>query len=59
MESAFEFRLYTFERFCNKDHCKDLGIDERILLEWFLGNYGGKLWTGCLWLRIETSGGLL
>jgi len=20
---------------------------------------GGKLWTGCIWLRIETSGGLL
>jgi hypothetical protein len=24
-----------------------------------LGKWGGKMWTGCLWLRIGTSGGPL
>jgi len=24
-----------------------------------LGKYGGKMWTGCIWLRIGTSGRLL
>jgi hypothetical protein len=24
-----------------------------------LGKQGGKVWTGCIWLRIGTSGGLL
>jgi hypothetical protein len=24
-----------------------------------IGKYGGKMWTGFIWLRIETSGGLL
>jgi hypothetical protein len=30
----------------------------RIILEWILGKYGGKLCTGFIWLRIGTSGGL-
>jgi hypothetical protein len=37
---------------------EDLGVDERIP-ERLLGKYGGKVWTGCIWLRIGTSGGLL
>jgi hypothetical protein len=24
----------------------------KIILEWILGKYGGKAWTGCIWLRI-------
>jgi hypothetical protein len=32
---------------------KDLDIDGRLTLEWI------KLWTGFIWLRIGTSGGLL
>jgi len=27
--------------------------------ETFLEKYGGKLWTGFIWLRMETSGQLL
>jgi hypothetical protein len=38
---------------------EDLGVVEMIILEWVLGKYDGKLWTGLIWLRIETSGGLL
>jgi len=36
-----------------------LGVDGKIILEWILGKYGGKAWSGFIWLRIETSGGLL
>jgi hypothetical protein len=38
---------------------EDPGIDGRIILEWILGKLGEKLWTGCNWLRIGTSGRLL
>jgi hypothetical protein len=24
-----------------------------------LGKQGGKVWTGCMWFRIQTTGGLL
>jgi hypothetical protein len=30
-----------------------------IILEWILGKLGGKMWTGCIWLMISTSGGML
>jgi len=29
-----------------KDHSEHIGVDERIILEWILGNQGGKLWIG-------------
>jgi len=38
-----------------KDYPEDLGIDVKIILEWILG----KVWTGCAWLRVQTSGMLL
>jgi hypothetical protein len=34
-------------------------MDAKIILEWILRKYGGKMWTGCICLRIRTSGGLL
>jgi hypothetical protein len=36
------------------DHLEDQGVDGRIILEWILGKYGGRLWTGCMWLRTRT-----
>jgi hypothetical protein len=30
-----------------------------IILEWILEKYDGVVWTGSIWLRIATSGGLL
>jgi hypothetical protein len=30
----------------------------KIILEWILGKFGGKL-TGCIWHRIGTNGGVL
>jgi len=38
---------------------EDIDVDEKIILEWILGKWSGKVLTGCIWLRIGTSGGLL
>jgi hypothetical protein len=38
---------------------KDLGMDGRIILKWILRNMMGNAWTGFIWLRTGTSGGLL
>jgi hypothetical protein len=43
----------------SRDNSKDIGIDGSIILEWKLGKYGGKVWTGSIWLRMSTRGGLL
>jgi hypothetical protein len=29
-----------------RDHMEDCSIDGRITLEYILGKYGGKVWTG-------------
>jgi hypothetical protein len=42
-----------------RDHPENLGVDRKIILEWILVKFGEELWTGFIWLRIETSGGLL
>jgi hypothetical protein len=38
------------------DHLEDVSVDGRIILEWILGKQGGRMWLGCIWLRIWTSG---
>jgi hypothetical protein len=42
-----------------KYHSDELGVDGRMILDWILGKQGGKVWTGFIWLRIGTSGGVL
>jgi hypothetical protein len=32
-----------------RDHLEDLGVDEKIILEWILGKYGGKVWD---WIHL-------
>jgi hypothetical protein len=43
------------------DHFGDIGfVNKRIILKWFLnGNIFLRMWTGFIWLRAESSGGLL
>jgi hypothetical protein len=41
------------------DHSDDLGIDGKIILEWILQKYDETVWSGCIWLRIETIGEFL
>jgi hypothetical protein len=42
-----------------RDHLDYIDIDERIRLELILGKLGWRVWTGLIWLRIGTIGGLL
>jgi hypothetical protein len=41
------------------NHPQDLGIDGKIILKCISGKQGRKVCTGCIWLRIGTSAGLL
>jgi hypothetical protein len=47
------------ENLKERDHSENLGADGKVILEYILGKYGGNVWTGFIWLRIGTSGGLL
>jgi hypothetical protein len=50
--------LFWSENLKGRCHLKDLGVDGRIIVECALGKYGGKVWTGFIWFRTGTSGGL-
>jgi len=50
---------FWLENLKGRDHSEDLDVDGRVILQWILQKYGGKLWTGFMWLKIKTSGGLL
>jgi hypothetical protein len=41
------------------DHLEDAGVDVRIMYQWISRKCVGRLWTGLMWLRIGTGGGLL
>ena len=41
-----------------KNHLEDLCVDGRIL-KWIFKKWDGEAWTGLIWLRIGTGGGLL
>jgi hypothetical protein len=40
-----------------RNHSDDIDVDGRIILEWILEKEVDELYTECIWLRIETSGG--
>jgi hypothetical protein len=47
------------ENLKERDNSEDVGVDEKIILEWIFGKCGGNVWTGCAWPSINTSGRLL
>jgi len=48
--------IFYLKNLKGQDHLEDLGIYEKIILEWILRKYGGKVWTGFIWLMIGTIG---
>jgi hypothetical protein len=42
-----------------RDHLEDPDVDGRIILRWSFRKWGGEAWTGLIWLRIGTGGGIL
>jgi hypothetical protein len=47
------------ENLKERENSEDIDVDGRIILESALGKWGMNVWTGCVWLRIEISGGFL
>jgi hypothetical protein len=47
------------EKWSEGCHMDDESLDGNIIFEWVLKERGGKVWTGCIRLRIGTSGRLL
>jgi hypothetical protein len=51
------------QTFCRETRMKqttwNLSIYDRIVLTRILKKYNGREWTGLIWLRMGTSGGLL
>jgi hypothetical protein len=42
-----------------KNHMEDPGVDGTIILKSIFMKWDGGTWTGLIWLRIGTGGGLL
>jgi hypothetical protein len=51
--------IFWLQNLKRREHSEDLGVDGKITSECILEKYGGKVWTGFIWLRIGTTGGLL
>jgi hypothetical protein len=42
-----------------RHHLADGGVDGRLILRWIFRMWDVRTWTGLIWLRIGTGGGLL
>jgi hypothetical protein len=50
---------YWWESQKERDHWEDKDLGGRTILKWILERKDKMEWTGWMWLRIGTSGGLL
>jgi hypothetical protein len=47
------------EKLRKGSHLEDPGVDGRIIIKWIFERFDGGAWTGSIWLRTGTGGGLL
>jgi len=47
------------ENLKGRDHLRDRIINGRKIINWILKKQRVKMWTGFIWLRTRTNGGLL
>jgi hypothetical protein len=59
MEEMRNLYNFLFESLKGRVHSEDLDVVGKVVLEWISGKQGGEVWTGFIWLRTETIGGLL
>jgi hypothetical protein len=59
IEEIKKYAKFWSENLKGRDYLENLGIDGRITSELILEKQGGELWTGFIWLKIGTSGGIL
>jgi hypothetical protein len=51
--------IFLLESLKKKDNSVDQDVDERIILKCILGKLGKSVWTGYIWSRKGTVGGVL
>jgi len=52
-------RGFLGENLKGRCHVEDLGVDERIILNWILKVWNRRAWAGFIWLSKGTVGMLL
>jgi len=60
--SAYRGEAYTgfwWGNLRERDRMGDPGLDGRLILRWIFRKLDVGIWTGSIWLRIGTGGGLL
>ena len=57
-EKADVYKRFWWESLKKRAHFEDPGVDGRVVLNWICRKWDGA-WTGLIWLRIGTDGGLL
>jgi hypothetical protein len=56
VKNAFKILVGKSE---SKSQSKDLDVDGRIILEWIVKKYVGRVWTGFIWLKLGSNDRLL
>jgi hypothetical protein len=57
-----KYTLYTgfwWGKTRERDRLEDPDVDRNIILKWIFRKRDGGVWTGLIWLKIETFGGFL
>jgi len=58
-ERAAVYTGFWWENLRKRVHLEDPGVEGRIILRWIFRKWNVRAWTGPVWLRIRTGGGLL